>query len=311
MPGFWRAAVLDLLSILSAFFFGYAYFRYVTTGLSLWYLAVLFLVFAALSALQIFLGKSVGRRTLVVIAEGIGIVAPFVFYDNLTTVVVAGVVVVVLLFAGYLWSRTAMQNAMEVQFFGATRNATGKVVSAILLAMLILYIPQAQGAGLFMPQGDFNVLFNWTAGLMSNFYPGIPFTDSFGNFATAYVTTRLQSEPSFTSLSSAQQSAEISQATTALSASVAQATGKAPTADEPVSNVAYNYLVAIIAALKTKLQDQFVIWWIVILFIILRTVGVLAVWISQLASLVVYEVLLASGFMRIEESTQTKETVVY
>ena len=311
MPGFWRAAVLDLLSILSAFFFGYAYFRHVTTGLSLWYLFVLFLIFAASSVLQVFLGKSVGRRTLVVIAEAIGIVAPFVFFESITIVVIAGAIVFIFLFSGYLWSRSAMQNAMEVQFFGVTRNATGKIVSAVILAMLILYIPQAQGAGLFIPQGSFNVLFNWTAGLMSNFYPGIPFTDSFGNFATAYVTTRLQSEPSFTSLTSAQQSAAVTQAATALSVSVTQATGKAPTADKPVSNVAYDYLVAVIAALKNKLQDQFVIWWIVILFVILRTVGVLAVWIAQLASLVVYEVLLASGFMRIAETTQTKETVVY
>jgi uncharacterized membrane protein len=49
--------------------------------------------------------------------------------------------------------------------------------------------------------------------------------------------------------------------------------------------------------------------WGAILFLVLRSIGIIVVWIAQLFSLVFYEFFLAVGFMKISEEMQTKETI--
>lgn len=309
--GFWRSVVLDLLSVLSALFLGYTYFRYLTTGLSPWYALGIFLAFSAFSVLQVFLAKGIGRRVLMILAEAIALVVCFVFYNDWQVVLIAGLAAFVVLLWGYFASRLTVRNQMEVQFFKATRNVLGKVTTAVLLVMVIVYVPQAQGDQIFMPRESFKVLFNWATGFLNNFYPGISLTGSFGDFSQNFARAQLQNNVTFGSLTQSQQNVAIEQAMAELSGAVAKTTGIAPTQSESVSDVAYDYLVSTLVNLRNKFQDQFTLWWIIALFLILRSIGIVFVWIAQIASLVLYEILLAGGFMHIDEATQTKEIVAY
>jgi len=92
---------------------------------------------------------------------------------------------------------------------------------------------------------------------------------------------------------------------------VAKTTNIAPAANESVSTVAYRYIVSVLEGTRSKFPSQFALVWIVILFAVLRSIGIVFVWVAQLVALIVYELLLASGFMHIEEVSQTKETVAY
>jgi hypothetical protein len=96
-----------------------------------------------------------------------------------------------------------------------------------------------------------------------------------------------------------------------LSGTIQKTTGVAPTPTEPASDVMYRVIVSVLNDWRVRLGSWFVVAWIVVIFLALRTIGIVFTWIAQLASLVVYETLLASGFMHIKQVTQMREIVEY
>lgn len=309
--GFWRALVLDFLSVAAALFFGYSYFAYLTDGASPWYMVAGLTLFAVLSAMQVFLTHDIGRRLLVILAETAAMVIAFIFYDDWRVVLVAGVVVFIVLLWGYFSGWSEVGNEVEIHFFKSTAGAIGKVTTAALLFLLILYAPQAQGQGIFLPRASFRTLFDWSTGFLGSIYPGVSFNDSFGTFAQGFAKAELANNPAFAQLPAAAQDATVAQAADRLAGSIKQATGVAPTSAEPMSDVAYDYIVATLGKWETQFNGQFTIIWVVVLFLIFRTVGFIYVWAAQIVALIVYEILIAAGFMHIEGVPQTKESVTY
>ncbi len=310
-PGYWKSIMLDFLSVFAALAFGYVYFRYLTVGISPWYVIGTFFVFSALSVLQVFLARNIVRRTFIVLAEAIALVAPFVFYDDWQIVALTGAVAFVVLIWGYFISHSEAHNSLELQFFRISRNVLGKVVTAAIVFMILVYAPQVDGRGTFFPQANFKTFFDWAAGSLSGFYPGISFTGSFGQFAGDVAKSELQKNPTFSTLSPQAQDAAIAQASTQLAQGVANTTGIVPAPSDLMSTVVYNYIVAALSGWRNRFQSQFIFIWAIVLFLALRTIGVVFVWAAQLVSLVVYEILLAAGFMHIEKAAQTQEIVQY
>lgn len=309
--GFYRSAVLDLLSVGSALFLGYAYLRYLTSGFSLWYVVAAIFLFATLSVLQAFLAQKIARRVLIIFGEALALVIFFLGYDEWQIVAVAGILALVFLLWGYFRSGSEAKRNLEVSFFGVSRQAIGKLVTAVLLAMVVLYAPRAEGQGIFVPQPTFKTFFDWASGSLNNFYPGVPFGGSFNNFSENFARLELQNNPDFRNVSPVAQRNAIVQAADRLAAGVTQITGVAPAPDETVNNVAYRTIIAVLTSLKGKLQGQFIVAWAALLFLVLRALGIVFVWIAQFVALLFYEILLASGFMHITEVTHTKESVEY
>ena len=50
---------------------------------------------------------------------------------------------------GYLASRNDLTNSVEIQFFRVTSNVLGKLVTASLLFMIMIYVPQVNQGSLF------------------------------------------------------------------------------------------------------------------------------------------------------------------
>lgn len=310
-PGFWKSIVLDLLSMLSALALGYFYFRYLTTGISPWYVLGAALVFSTCSVLQAFLARKPLRRTFVILGESIVLVVWFAFYDSLSIVLLAGGATFLILLWGYFSARADQDNNVEVAFFGTSRHVLGKLTTAILFVMIVVYVPSAQGSGVFIPRTSFKTFFDWSTSFLTNFYPSLPFNETFGTFSRGVAKSELQNNPTFNALSPSAQNAAIEQAAAQLSANVGAATGMAPAESQSLSDVVYNYIISTLAAWKDKFQDQFMAVWVLVVFLVLRTFAVAYIWIAQFVSLVIYEILLSLGFMHIGEETQTKEVVDY
>ncbi len=311
-PGFYKSIVLDVLSVALALAFGYAYYLYLTASLSPWFVVGIGIAFGTVSTLQAFLTKHFGRRMLVVLGEVVGFVAFFFRYDDWRVLFIAGLVLFVVLAFGYFRSHSIMGNSVEVPFFRGTHDVLAAVTTALLLFMILVYAPQAQGQGIFIPQKSFNTFFTWASGFLNNFYPNVPFNSSFGEFSQSLAKMELQNNPTFNTLSPQAQGQAIAQASTQITQSVSQLTGiTVPQPSTQVSDVIYNSIVGLLANWQSHLQDKFIIAWVVVLFIILRTFGIIFVWLAQLATLVVYEILIAAGFMHVGESTTTREVVEY
>jgi len=310
-PGFYKSIVLDVLSVLSAVLFGFSYYRYLTSGLPVLWLLGAIALWGVISVLQVFLSKKMSRRMLILICESVATLGFFYRVDPAILLTTAAVVFAFLAW-GYAASRTNLTNSVEIQFFRNTGNVLGKLVTAALLFMIMIYVPQVNQGSVFVSQQSFREFFDWSSGFISNLYPNVSLNGSFQAFAQGVATMELKNNPNFQTMSPQTQSSTISQTASQLETSfgtTSSGVAVAPTA--PASDAFYNFIVGMLQGWQSQGSSWFLIGWGAVLFLTLRTLGILFVWINQFIALVFYEILLASGFMKITEATQTKEMIGY
>lgn len=311
-PGYGKAIALDILAVISAALFGFAYYRYLANGLALWWLLGALAVWGIFAVLELFLTTTYTRRLIVMLIEIAGLLT-FFYRDSIGILFLTAAVVFAFLAWGYFSGRSALENGIEVQFFHTSGAMLGKQMTAALLFMILIYVPQlGSGSSLFVSRQSFRGFFDWATGVINNAYPNFSISSSFSTFAQNIATTELENNPSFQTLSPREQSTTISQATNNLEATF----GVSPTSTEtgtgvPTSDAFYNFIVGMLQAWQANGPTWFIIGWGVVIFLALRTVGIVFVWIEQFLILIIYEILLATGFMKITESTQTKENIGY
>ncbi len=310
-PGFYKSIALDVLSVLSAGFFGFSYYRYLENMMTVWWLLGARALWGTMSAFQVFLALTSARRTIILILESLAVLA-FFYRADPTILFTTAVVVFVFTAWGYLASRNDLMNSVEIQFFRITSNVLGKVVTASLLFMIMAYVPQIGQGSLFVSLQNFRQFFDWSAGFINNLYPSVSLNGSFQAFAQGVAALELKNNPNFQAMSPQAQSSTISQAAAGIETSLMNASSDltvAPTA--PVRDAFYNFILGMLQGWKSQGASWFIIGWGVVLFFALRTLGIVFVWANQFLALILYEILLATGFMKITEATQTKEMIGY
>jgi len=309
-PGFWRALILDAIAVLSAALFGYLYYRYLTEGLSVWFLLGAVMLFGVAVVMEVFLAKSAARSFVVIFLETAASLA-FFWKDNLQIIGIIALIMLGMLLWGHFASRSRVQNAVEMPFFGASGNMLSKFTTAILLFMILAYVPQISSNALVVSQQSFRSFFDWTSGIVNGFYPDLTLNSSFGNFAQSLSKMELANNPSFQVLNTAQQSAAIQEQTAQFTQTFLKQASQPVASSSPASDAFYNVLNGVLSAWQSQSSGWFDVGWVTVLFIGLRTIGILFVWLMQFVSLIFYEILLASGFMKISEETTQHEIIGY
>lgn len=310
----WKLVVLDIVTVLTAGLFGYTFARYLAGGFSPWLVFGALLVWSAMSVLEGFLEKSIARRFLVILLESLALIAFFYTYDW-QALAITVILVLACLMWGFFSIRRELRSTIEIRFFTASGKMVGKVITAAVIFMVVMYASLTNNNGsFFVSPSGFNEFFNWSAGFVNNFYPTVPLTGSFGDFAQAIARMQLQGNPAFQSLTPAEQSSTVTQSAGQIIGAISNSSSTSvasSTANEPTSNAFYNYLAALSVSLQEKFGNAFVGVWALLLFFILRSIGIIAVWIGEFVALIFYEILLATGFMKITEQPATKEIVEY
>jgi hypothetical protein len=298
-----------VLAVLSAAFFGFSYYGYLTRGYSVWMLLGSLLLFAAFSVLEAFLAKYTRRAILVVFLQSVATVAFFWRVDWRVLAVTWGVVFVFLAW-GYVSGKWRLANSIEIPFFGASGTTLGKFTTGILIFMILIYVPQlSSGNVLVISQKSFGTFFDWAASIVNDFYPSVSLDGTFANFSNSLATMELQNNPSFQSLSPDEQNAAITQQTQQFeSAFIGNATGTIATSS-PASDAFYNVFRGMANAWQSESGGWFIVGWIAVIFIALRSVGIVFNWLAQFVTLVFYELLLATGFMKIREEEHIREVI--
>lgn len=309
-PGVWQALCLDTAAVLSAGLFGYVYYRYFTHGVSVWVLFAAIMFFAVTSVMEVFVAKNGWRSLLVIVLETAAALG-FFWRDNPLILEIIAAIMIVILAWGHFSARVRVRNAIEIPFFGASGNVLGKFTTALLLFMILAYVPQIGGNALVISQQSFRTFFDWTSGLVNGLYPDISLNGSFSNFAQSVSKMELANNPSFQSLNTAQQSIAIQQETTQFTQNFLQNAAQPVSSSSPTSDAFYNVLDGVLNAWKSQSSGWFDFGWVTVLFIGLRVLGIVFVWFAQFVSLIFYELLLASGFMKISEETHTREVIGY
>lgn len=309
--GFWRSVILDIVAVGSAALFGYLYYRYLTQGVSVWVLLGALMFFGIASVIEVFLARSFARNFVVIVLETAAALG-FFWKDNLQILGIIAAIMIVMLLWGYLGARSRLKNALEVPFFGASGDLLGKFTTGLLLFMILAYVPQIGNNALVVSSQSFRTFFDWTSGFINSFYPQLALNGSFGEFAQSVSKMEMQNNPSFQSLSAAQQSAAVQQATNQFTQNFLASTASGTVAaSSPASDAFYSVLNGVLEAWASQSSGWFDVGWVTVLFIGLRTVGILFVWIEQFLALIFYELLLATGFMKVSEETRTREIIGY
>src|SRR5581483_3751648 len=130
-------------------------------------------------------------------------------------------------------------------------------------------------------------------------------------FAESIVQPDLSTSPFYQKLSAPEQASTTAMAVSQFIASYTNRFKVEASSSTPAESVFYDTIVEMFRSLRDRLQGWFYALWGLILFLIVRGVGVILVWITQFLSLMVYEAMVASGFMKVVQHPATKETVEY
>jgi hypothetical protein len=313
--GFYKSMVLDVLSILTAFAVGYSYHEYLVSGMSPLIVVGVFLIFGILSALQALLCKEVGRRAFIILCE-VAVLSSF-FYALYAVYawffIAAAASAFIFFFWGYLGSRSEIGSSMDVRPFRAMKGAVGKVMTGTIIFMIVIYIPLWNQNSIFIPQKSFDVVFDWGAGVFNSFYPTFPLSGSVEIFVNSVVRAQLENaaSSSFQNLSFGNQNALVAQNTTSIIDNLSKDLGITIQPTGTISATIYQFIIKTLLGWKDRFQWIFLAGWGVALFFVARSVGIIFVWIDQFFFLFIYEILLASRFMRIKGEERTKEVVGY
>ena len=263
-----------------------------------------------LSGLQALLIQGTNRRIAVIFVE---VIAMGIFFYNFDPpFLVAALILAFVLFVwGYWETRRELHYATTIRFFSTTRGVLGKFVTATLLFMILLYVPQQSSRSFFLPESSFSAFFTWSAGLAETWYPNLPLTGSFGDLAQNLVQSQLKGNPAFENLSPANQSTTIAMNATQLVASFSNNLGVAIHASDTIASVAYDFIMRTLTGWQNRFAGAFLVGWTVVIFLVLRSIGIAFGWLIQLLLAACYELLLSTGAVKVKERPATQEVIEF
>lgn len=300
-----------MLAVLTAAWFGLSYYGYLTKGFPVWMLLASLAAFSTLSVLEVFLAEKRLRVWLVLFLESLAIVGFFWRADRLV-LAITWIILLAFLGWGYFAARRRLANSIEIPFFGTAAEDLGKLTTGILLFMILIYVPQAGNNPLVVSQKSFRTFFDWASSAANGFYPQLSLNGSFGSFSESVATMELQNNPSFQNLNPDQKNAAIAAQTQEFEQSFlknAPSSSAAVATSSPTSDAFYSVLQGMANAWQSEAGGWFIIGWIAVIFIALRSVGVIFVWLEEIVALAFYELLLATGFMKIQEEEHVREVI--
>ncbi len=309
-PGFYKSIVLHVLGIAAALFAGYAYSEFLGSGWPLFAPIGALFLFAIILTLEALLGNKIWRRIGMLAIEAIALCAPF-YASDIRILAACAAVAFVFLAVGYLQSRSELSHSATIRFFGSTHGVVAKTVTAALLVAIILYLPMANAGAVFVGEPAFNGFFNWAAGFVGNFYPNVPLTGSFDDFVQNVARGELANNATFGAMSAENQAVAVSAAAGQIKSSLSKSFGVTLSAASSTSDVVYRAIQNILQGWHDRFSIWFIAGWGIVLFLVLRSFGGIATWIGQFLAMIVYEILLSAGVIRIVEEPQTKETIEF
>ncbi|MEK9180262.1 MAG: hypothetical protein AAB897_02525 [Patescibacteria group bacterium] len=307
-PKFYKQLVFDFFSVAAAGVLGYLYREYLSGGLSLVTLLGGLALFAIISTLQVFFTKDLRRRLFVMILETIAILLSF-WGHNWKLLGTAALVLLVFRFWGEILGKRELESSLEIRFFTTARPVLSKFTTALIVAFIVLYVPFWSPEKVFVSQGTFDGFVNWFSNVVGGFYPSIRLNTTFGEFVNGLAKSQLQSESAFTSLSPGAQEQALNQTASQVAASLSKGLGIEVDLNAPVSGTFYQYIINLLRDWHARFGNAFVAAWAISIFFVFRGFGAIFYWLAGIFAFIIYQILLASGFIHVIGETRTHEVI--
>jgi len=309
-PRFYKPLIFDALTIISALAFGYLYRQYLDglTGFSI--LMAGLGIFAIFSALQVFFTKNLSRRFFVLLLEA-ALVLSFFYGYELRLLIASAIIFLFFSFWGEISSRRELENGLEIKFFRAVKPVLAKFTTALILVMVILYLPQWSEKGVFLSKDVFQKIFGLSSGFIRNFYPEIDINSGFGKLAENLARSQAEGNPAFKELPLDKKELAIKQAAESFMENLSKQLGTEIRSGDSISEVFYNYINSVVNGWRERFKDAFLAIWIFIVFLVLRSFGVVFYWLISLVSFIFFQILLSFNFMHIMGESRTHEVIEF
>jgi len=308
--GFYKLIVLDVLTVGGALGFGYLYKLYLGDKTTLTILTIGLGLFACLSALQVLLMKNFGRRFFVLALETILMLG--FFYDSPANILLSAALCLIGFFSlGEIMSRREASNSLEMKFFRVMKPFFTKFMTGMVLALILLYIPQWNPENIFISEAAFNGFFGQTIKLVHSFYPEINFTSSIGDMAQDVARVSLRDQKEFIGLTPGIQSQVVTRTAEELITSWSSKVGMVIKETQSTSNVFYNLAVEGLNNLYKKFGGGLLTAWAIVAFLIIRGFGALFYWAVAGITFIVYQIFLVLDVVRIIGESRTHEVLEF
>ncbi len=307
--GFYKSITLDFLTVASAVWVSYACRNFLENGAVLNFAIAIF-PFLILSSLEVILTDSLFRRFCIIVIETVALSSFFYAYPK-TYLFSASSIFLVLLIWGEISSRSEILNSLEIKFIKFTAPLFKKMITALILFTIILYVPQWDNKSVFISQRTFGGVFVWTTGFIHNFYPEINFDSTVDDLAKEITHYQLAGTHPYEDLPAAVQENLLKQFQIQIDDQLKKFLGGDLTGKEKVGDVVYKLILNSLNSWRERFGSWFVITWIASVFLAARLIGTVIWWLSALISLLIYQLLVALNFIAIRGESTTKESLVF
>lgn len=307
---FWKFLGLEIVSIVLAAATGVLFARFAAANGALRPVLVALAAYLAASFLRTLFSESRGRRTLDGVLEAAALTAPLVGTAPLPHVLAAGFIAALFLLSADMAARRQYENSIKFRFLPLARMRTGRAFSGILLAGLILFLPHWQTSENLVPERQFGEVYGSAAVTARTVAPSVDLTATIGQFIRDLVQEQSEADSEFAKLPPDRKERELDAAAAAMLADAERSLGIPLRPDMRLEEAFRGYANSLFASWRESLGSAFGVFWLIVLFILLRGVGVTLVFISVMASLLAYEVLSALGFSAVLGETRTKENIM-
>lgn len=309
-PGFYKSLGFDFAIVVFSVLSGVVFQKFLAGQVEFFWVPAVFSVFAALSILGSFLAKNLSRRVLVIVLVTLGFLLPFLG-ASLDLFGISFAVMFILLFWGEFLSRGEAENSVEIRFFRMIKHPLSKVISALALVAVILYIPTWSQKSPFISEASFNSVFNFTTGMVAGLYPEYQFGSNLDDFAKSIAKGQLEKDSQFTLLPAAIKNKVLEDTSAKLLEGLSNAAGIQLNPADTFTNVAYGFLNKSLTDLKTKFGTGFVVLWAIAIFLILRSLGAILGYLVALLAFILYHAMISLHIIRVKTENKPHEVVEF
>lgn len=312
----WRNYIpllFETLAVISALASGYYYREFLSGNSSIPVVFVILGTYLVFSGLLTFLSQYFLRRLGLAALESLAFLAAFGFSRSLSTLFLVWVIVFLSLLWGIARAREDIATNVKIKFSRGFRLHSNKLVTGLTLAVLILYLPEWSARSIFLSQDSFQKTFVPISGLVSKLYPEIKFspTSTVEGVAESVAVSNLQRNPVFNELPPAARQVAVQEAVDAALASLQRGLGDGVTKNDSLPTAIYKSIVSRLYGWKDQFGNGFILVWTIIMFFLVRSLGVVIALISLVLAYFLYQLLLVSKILRVGEEHRTIEILEF
>lgn len=308
--GFYKAVAIDALEILLAFFAGWTYYLYLQNKTSLIPLIITLSLFALAASLNTVTQTSLKRRIAIIFVASL---APLLFF--LTSPFKNLLLALAVIIIGGLWgewqARTEKRNTINQNYSKIARKKIGKLFSGLILAAILIYLPNLETPKDIIPEKSFNFLFSRATNVVTRIYPEINLSDTVQIFAESFANLKIKQTPEISELPISEQDKARANFITQVTSDLRNLLNVNFSVAEQLDRVIYSGILNKLSSLKITHSNDFKIAWAIIIFSVTKLIALVFAAILALLFYLVIQLLLALNFLFIRGESATKETVTF